>query len=103
MLNSEKNVKKQICFNDCNNDVDITIALAKYFSSVYYNSDSDFNEVDAFLNSHAECNSGVNINSNVTTSSIHVSIIDGCIRNLKLGKTCGPDELAAKHLVHART
>ena len=32
---------------------------------------------------------------------VNVELIDKCIRLLKLGKACGPDELSAEHLVHA--
>ena len=32
---------------------------------------------------------------------VNVELIDKCIRSLKLGKACGPDELSAEHLVHA--
>ena len=71
-------------------------------SAVYYNSASDVNAVDAFPNLHAECNSKVNVSSSDTASSIYVSIIDDCIRNLKLGKVCCPDYLAKEHLLHAR-
>ena len=44
-----KNINKQICFNDFNNDVDIANAFAKHFSFVYYDSASDFNAVVLFL------------------------------------------------------
>ena len=32
---------------------------------------------------------------------LNVELIDKCIRSLKLGKACGPDELSAENLVHA--
>ena len=96
----QKNVNKQVCFNDCNNDVDIA-SFAQHSSSVHYNSASGFNAVDAFLNLHAECNTKVNVSSNDAASSFSVSIIDDCISNLKLGKACGPHDLAAEHLLRA--
>ena len=55
--------------------VDIANAFAKHFSSVYYNSVSDFNAVDAFLNLHADCKSKVNVRSDDTASSFGVFII----------------------------
>ena len=44
-----ENIKKQVCFNDCKNDVDMANTFAKHFSNAYYNSASDFNAVDDFL------------------------------------------------------
>ena len=88
-------------FNDSNNDVDIANAFSKHLSSVYYNSASVFNTIDVFLNLHAECKSKVNVSSNDTVSSFSVSVIDDCIRHLKLGKACGPDNLVVEHLLHA--
>ena len=34
-------------------------------------------------------------------SMISVELVDGCIRKLKLGKACGPDELFTEHLLNA--
>ena len=34
-------------------------------------------------------------------NSFSIEVIDKCIRNLKPGKACGPDELSAEHLQHA--
>ena len=83
-------MNKRLCFNDCNNDLDIANAFfTKHFISVYYNLASDINAVDAFLNLHAECNSKENVSYNDTVSSFVVPIIDDCIRNLKLDKACG--------------
>ena len=70
---------KQVCFNDCDNDVDI--ANEKHFSSVYYKSASDFNAFDNLLNLPAKCKSKVNVSSNDTASSIGVSVIDDYICN----------------------
>ena len=32
---------------------------------------------------------------------VNVELIDKCIRSLKLGKACDPDDLSAEHMVHA--
>ena len=34
-------------------------------------------------------------------NSFNIAVIDKCIRNLKPGKACGPDELSAENLQHA--
>ena len=50
---------------------------------------------------HAECNSKVSVSSIDTASSFSVSVLDVCIRNLKLGKACDPDDLVTRYLLHA--
>ena len=35
------------------------------------------------------------------SANVSVEIIDSVIRNLKFGKACGPDDLAAEHLYYS--
>ena len=44
----------------------------------------------------------LNLTSNDLFRLVDFDLIDKCIRNLKLEKDCGQDELSAEHLVHAR-
>ena len=43
----------------------------------------------------------VRISDSDLTNLINVELVDECIRQLKLGKACGPDGLMAEHLLFA--
>ena len=47
------------------------------------------------------CTSSGNNSNNFHQSAISFELIDKCIRDLKLGKASGPDELTAEHLKYA--
>jgi len=92
----KNNLSKGVIINGHVKDEEIANDFASHFRSVFYNSDDDVNSNMSYYNyrdsvankgSTSECN-----------DDISVEVVDRCIRDLKLGKACGPDDLCAQHL-----
>ena len=98
----KRNITKDVFINGSNKNVDVANSFANHFQSVYCNtcaSDSSAakKEFETLLGNSPymnECSSNV-------SSIINIELIDKCLRKLKLGKACGPDDLSTEHLVHA--
>jgi len=56
---------------------------------------------EVYTNKSDNCTSFSNNSNNFDQSAISFELIDKCIRDLKLGKASGPDELTAEHLKYA--
>ena len=99
-----KNINKSININGCMNDEDIANEFARNFNTVFVKR-ADYDDYEdtyvTYLNQREKC-----INDKLQSSiefieSITVESIDRCIRGLKLGKACGPDDLCSEHLIYA--
>ena len=83
-----------------NDNLSIADAFANQFGSVYYNSGSDSKSKQYFFNSFDKYVGNFSVDD--VKNSFNIEVLDKYIRNLKPGKACGPDELSAEHLQHAR-
>ena len=77
-------------------DTDVANTFANHFNNIYYESNNDTEVVNEFLRESSIADMDYNIYSTIT-----VETIDRCIRNLKLHKASGPDDLSAEHVMHA--
>ena len=95
-----KNVSKQVIIDGLSSDADIAEVFADNFKNIYTIGDqSKTNIVDwNFLNNPVK--SGLKF-TNDPVLIFTAGSIDSCIRDLKKGKACGPDDLSAEHLLHA--
>jgi len=96
-----KNIVKQVHINGCNNDGDVANVFASHFQSVFYNSDDDQSAKYSYLHKRDECIKNGLQSSIECIDKITVELIDRCIKKLKLGKACGPDDLCSEHLLYA--
>ena len=96
-----KNVTKLVTLNGCNDDVVVANTFADFFSSVYYDSSSNINALNAYKMEFDRVKSVDGYNSAKCLSAINVETVDKSIRSLKCGKACGPDNISAEHLQYA--
>jgi len=95
-----QNALKDVYINGTNDGVSVANSFANHFNNVYQKASANgANSPDIQL--LLENYSGKEFNSNELNDLINVELVDKCIRQLKLGKACGPDELSAEHLVNA--
>ena len=96
MLVLKNNLSKGVIINGHVKDEEIANEFASYFRSVFYNSDDDVNSKMSYCNDRdSVANKGY---YSECIDDISVEVVDRCIRDLKLGKACGPDDLCAEHL-----
>jgi hypothetical protein len=95
-----QNALKDVYINGTNDGVSAANSFANHFNDVYQKASANgANSPDIQL--LLENYSGKEFNSNELNDLINVELVDKCIRQLKLGKACGPDELSVEHLVNA--
>jgi len=78
--------------------------LRKTFHRCIYNgaSHGQLNaKSEVYTNKPDSCTSFSNNSNNFGQSAISFELINKCVRDLKLGKASGPDELMAEHLKYA--
>jgi hypothetical protein len=95
------NVAKKICLNGCSDDADVANIFADYFSMVYYDSNNNVEAKSIYHKDFDEARMIDGLKQDQCLSAISVELIDKCIRNLKTGKACGPDNISAEHLQYA--
>jgi len=96
------NVARDVFINGSSDEKVVVDAFAGTFESIYFDSKSRpeaLKEFDYLFSSVDPKNRYVS--SSDLQTLISVEQIDRGIRNLKLGKANGPDELSAEHLLHA--
>jgi len=98
--NFRKNINKQVNINGHISDVDVANEFAVYFKQVFH-STYDNAVYNDYLCKHDECVKDNSQSSYECIESLTVKLIDKCVKKLKLGKACGPDDLCAEHLLYA--
>jgi hypothetical protein len=101
-FNRNKLYNKPQYINGVSGNAEIANEFAKYFSSVYYDSNLDLEGKSSFL----DANNAAQLESNDLADSyvfnmIDVELTDKCLRNMKRGKASGPDGLCCESLLHA--
>jgi len=94
------NAMKDVYINGSNDSSNVANAFANHFSKVYQKASpdvSDKTDIQELLDGYK----GEEYNAFELCDLINVELVDKCIRRLKSGKACGPDELSAEHLVNA--
>jgi len=78
--------------------VGIANEFANHFKGLFCNSSHDHIAKESYIHERDERLAGSEqINDSV--NSVTVELIDCCIRRMKKGKACGPDDLCAEHLI----
>jgi len=98
--NFKKNVSKKININGHINDVDIANEFAAHFKRVFTSCGDDEVYGD-FVRKRADYISDDVQSSFECIDKVTVELIDKCVKDLKIGKACGPDDLGAEHLLCA--
>jgi len=95
------NATRDVYIDGSNDDIYVANAFANHFNRVYesaaVDASNDCNNIKLVLDGIV----GENLSDSDVTNLITVELIDKCIRQLKLGKACGPDGLMAEHLLYA--
>jgi len=98
--NLKKNISKQVNINGHVNDVDVANEFAVYFKQVFHNT-HDNAVYNDYLCKRDECVKDNSQSSYECVVSLTVEFINKCVKKVKLGKACGPDDLCAEHLLYA--
>ena len=97
----QNNVTKDVRINGSSGESLAAEAFARNFQSVYFNSKNSTSAKSEF---EQLFNSKLSSRGN-EKASIHslfnIELIDNCIRQLKLDKASGPDDLSTEHLSNA--
>jgi len=96
-----KNVNNHVNINGCTSDDGIANAFADHFAKVYYNSHVDCTVKDRYQCVRDKCKQVDDKRIGGCIDGVSVELIDKCIRDMKKGKACGPDDLSAEHLLYA--
>ena len=98
-----KSLQNTVKINGLNSNKLIAEEFAENFSQVYNGaSHGQLNtKSEVYTNKPDSSSSFSNKSNNFDQSAISFELIDKCIRDLKLGKASGPDELMAEHLKYA--
>ena len=98
--NFKKNISKKININGHINDVDVANEFAAHFKRVFSSSGDDV-AYSEFVRKRADYISDDAQSSFECIDKVTVELIDKCVKDLKTGKACGPDDLGAEHLLYA--
>ena len=90
-----KSAASPVTINGSSNDQQIADAFAAHFSAVFADGSSTGSIATDDIIADS-CSYDI-----VGADLITYESLDKCIRSLKCGKACGPDELTAEHLLHA--
>jgi len=94
-----ENINKNVNINGYTDDVDIANEFAEHFKNVHYCYDCD--AVNDLMHYRKECIVGSDVSNYNCLKGINVELIDRCIRNMRKGKACRPDNLCMEHLTYA--
>ena len=94
-----KNVSKNVNINGFTDDVGIASEFAKHFKNVYDCSAENCETADEFLHNREERLSDSIVSNYECLNNMTVELVARCLNNMRKGKTCGPDNLCAEHLI----
>ena len=99
---SKNALKPSMQIDGCQDNRGIADTFAKHFGDVFKQADKDLRVDEAeFRELFKDVSSrGGNQCCSSDIDQITVELVDDCIRHLKKGKACGPDNLSAEHLLH---
>ena len=94
-------MNKHVTINGKTEDADIANEFSCHFNSVFYNSSDDILSYDEHKRECEDLNYVTNTTHCNICANVSVENIHSVIRNLKFGKKCGPDDLAAEHVYYS--
>jgi len=92
-------VNKHVTINGYTDNVGIANEFANHFKGVFCNSSHDHIAKESYIHERDEHLAGSEQINYDCVNSVTVELIDCCIRRMKKGKACGPDDLCAEHLI----
>jgi hypothetical protein len=90
-----KNINSSIVIPGCHSNKDIANAFSCQFRQTFHESNTNVDAVNSFIQELASSD------NSCPMPNITVEIIDRCMKDLHLGKACGPDDLSVEHLLYA--
>jgi len=90
-----KNLTKNV--NGYVTDTGIANAFAAHFKNVFHSSHDD-KANDEFIRKRDECIKADPQSCYGYIDKISVELIDNCVKKLKVGKACGPDDIGALNI-----